>query len=36
MHAVGEACSKCGGIFSEETPVRRNAAHEWIHDVCPD
>ena len=36
MHAVGETCSKCGGIFTADTPVRRNSAHKWIHDVCPD
>jgi hypothetical protein len=36
LHAVGETCSRCGRAFTEDTPVRRNAAHEWIHDVCPD
>lgn len=36
IHAVGETCSRCGGTFTEDTPVRRNANHAWVHDVCPD
>lgn len=36
IHAVGATCSRCGGTFTEDTPVRRNTNHEWVHDVCPD
>lgn len=35
LRAPGQSCSRCEKAFTEDTPVRRTVAGEWVHDVCP-
>jgi hypothetical protein len=36
LHATGKTCHRCEVAFTEDTPVRRTAAGDLVHDVCPD
>jgi hypothetical protein len=34
LRAAGKRCARCDREFTDDTPVRRTAAGDWIHDVC--
>lgn len=34
LHAQGKMCPRCGRLFVDDSPVRRTANGEYVHDVC--
>ncbi len=35
LHAVGQACWRCGRVIEAGQEVRRRADGRWVHEVCP-
>ena len=36
LRATGQKCLRCGGVFGDDTPVRRTTTGSLVHDCCPD
>ena len=35
LHAVGQACERCGTVITAMQEVRRLPDGHWVHEVCP-